>query len=65
MIFEIFQALNQPTGMTIMTSLREKMKQEMTLRGFATGTQDNYLRAIVKHHDHYRVPPKNPQKCRI
>jgi len=57
LIFVIFQALNQPTGMTIMTSLREKMKQEMTLRGFATGTQDNYLRAIIKLHDHYNQSP--------
>ena len=40
-----------------MTSLRDKMKQEMTLREFAAGTQDNYLRAIVKLHDHYNRSP--------
>lgn len=40
-----------------MTTLREKMKQEMTLRGLAAGTQKNYLRAIVALHDHYRRSP--------
>lgn len=40
-----------------MTSLREKMKQEMTLRGLASGTQEHYLRAIVKLHDHYSRSP--------
>lgn len=40
-----------------MTSLREKMKQEMTLRGLASGTQEHYLRAIVKLHDHYKQSP--------
>jgi site-specific recombinase XerD len=55
--FVIFRPLNQPTGMTIMTSLREKMKQEMTLRGLATGTQEHYLRSIVKLHDHYKQSP--------
>lgn len=40
-----------------MTTLREKMKQEMTLRGFASGTQEHYLRSIVKLHDHYNRSP--------
>ena len=40
-----------------MTSLREKMKQEMTLRGLASGTQEHYLRAIIKLHDHYSRSP--------
>jgi hypothetical protein len=30
-----------------MPTLREKMKQEMTLRGFSLGTQENYLRAVI------------------
>ena len=42
-----------------MTTLREKMKQEMTLRGFSSGTQDNYLRAVVKLHEHFN---RNPAK---
>lgn len=57
MIFVFFRSPNQPTGMTIMTSLRDKMKQEMTLRGLAAGTQEQYLRAIVKLHDHYKQSP--------
>lgn len=40
-----------------MTSLREKMKQEMTLRGLSTGTQEHYLRAIKKLNDHYNLSP--------
>ena len=40
-----------------MTSLRNKMKQEMTLRGFSSGTQDHYLRSIVKLNDHYNRSP--------
>jgi integrase/recombinase XerD len=42
-----------------MPTLREKMKQEMTLRGFSLGTQENYLRAVIKLHDHFK---KNPAK---
>lgn len=42
-----------------MTTLREKMKHEMILRGFASGTQDNYLRAVVKLHGHFN---RNPAK---
>lgn len=40
-----------------MTTLREKMKHEMTLRGYSLGTQANYLRAVVKIHKHFN---KNP-----
>ena len=50
-------AKHQSTGMAIITSLREKMKQEMTLRGLASGTQEHYLRAIVKLHDYYKQSP--------
>ncbi len=42
-----------------MTTLREKMKREMTLRGLSSGTQDNYLRAVVKLHEHFN---RNPAK---
>lgn len=42
-----------------MPTLREKMKQEMTLRGFALGTQENYLRAVIKLYNHFK---RNPAK---
>ena len=42
-----------------MPTLRDKMKQEMTLRGFALGTQDNYLRAVIKLNDYFN---RNPAK---
>ena len=40
-----------------MTTLREKMKQEMTLRGLSSGTQENYLRPVIKLHDYYKRNP--------
>lgn len=40
-----------------MTSLREKMKQEMVLRGLSLGTQDSYLRSITKLNAHYNRSP--------
>ena len=40
-----------------MTTLREKMKQEMTLRGYSTSTQDVYLRSVVKLHKHFNRNP--------
>lgn len=42
-----------------MTTLRDKMKQEMTLRGYSLGTQNNYMRSVVKLHDHFN---RNPAK---
>jgi len=49
----------QQTGIAIMTNLREKMKQEMILRGLSLGTQSLYLRAVIKLNDHYgRSPAK-------
>jgi len=42
-----------------MTTLREKMKQEMTLRGFSPSTQDVYLRSVVKLNNHFN---RNPAK---
>lgn len=40
-----------------MTTLRDKMKQEMTLRGYSLGTQDAYLRSVVKLHEHFNRNP--------
>jgi len=42
-----------------MTTLRDKMKQEMILRGYSPGTQENYLRAVIKLKDHFN---RNPAK---
>lgn len=36
-----------------MTTLRDKMKQKMTLRGFAEGTKVQYFRAVMKLYNHY------------
>lgn len=40
-----------------MTTLREKMKQEMTLCGYSLATQTQYLYAIKKLHDHHKKSP--------
>lgn len=40
-----------------MTTLREKMKQEMTLHGYSPRTQELYLRAVIKLHDHFNRNP--------
>ena len=48
----VYEHINHSTGAYIMTTLREKMKQEMILRGLSSGTQDNYLRAVVKLNEH-------------
>jgi integrase/recombinase XerD len=48
-----------------MTTLREKMKQEMTLRGFSPGTQENYLRPVIKLHDHYKRNPAQLSEAEI
>lgn len=48
-----------------MTSLREKMKQEMTLRGLSSGTQENYLRPVIKLHDHYKRNPAHLNETEI
>jgi site-specific recombinase XerD len=46
-----------------MTNLREKMKQEMTLRGLSLGTQNQYLRAVIKLYKYYeRSPAKLSEK---
>jgi site-specific recombinase XerD len=40
-----------------MTDLKERMVQDMTLRGFAPGTQDKYWEAIEALAQHYQRPP--------
>lgn len=40
-----------------MSTLREKMKQELTLRGYSLGTQANYLNSVTKLHDFYQCNP--------
>jgi hypothetical protein len=52
MLYVISEITYHLTGTPIMTTLREKMKQEMILRGLSSGTQDNYLRAVVKLNEH-------------
>jgi site-specific recombinase XerD len=53
----VFEHIHYSTGAAIMTTLREKMKQEMILRGYSLRTQDLYLRAVVKLHDHFNRNP--------
>jgi len=40
-----------------MSTLREKMKQEMILVGLAESTQAIYLKAVTQLRDHYKKPP--------
>ncbi len=40
-----------------MTALRERMVQDMKIRGFTPGTQDKYLEAIEALAQHYHRPP--------
>jgi len=40
-----------------MTTLREKMKDAMLLRGFSKGTQEKYLYELIKLHDYYNRSP--------
>ena len=55
----VFEHINYSTGAHSMTTLRDKMKQEMMLRGYSLGTQENYLRAVIKLKDHFN---RNPAK---
>lgn len=41
-----------------MMTLREKMKQEMTLVGLTESTQSIYLKAVIKLRDHFNKSPK-------
>lgn len=45
-----------------MSELRQKMKNEMTLRGLSLGTQDNYLRSVIKVQNYFK---RNPAKLSI
>jgi integrase/recombinase XerD len=38
-------------------NLREKMKQEMKLKGLSSGTQEQYLRSVIKLYNHYKRSP--------
>jgi len=40
-----------------MTTLREKMKQEMTLVGLAESTQNVYMKALTRLYEHYQRSP--------
>jgi len=40
-----------------MTTLRQKMKDEMTLFGLAESTQTKYLTVLIKLRDHYDKSP--------
>lgn len=42
-----------------MSELRQKMKNEMTLRGLSLGTQENYLRSVIKLQEYFH---RNPAK---
>jgi integrase/recombinase XerD len=51
--------IKNQTGESIMSTLREKMKQEMILVGLAESTQKIYLKAVVQLRDYYNKSPKN------
>jgi len=40
-----------------MTTLREKMKQEMVLVGLAESTQKRYIESVTKLRDYYNKSP--------
>lgn len=48
-----------------MPTLREKMKQEMQLRGFSFGTQKKYLYEVIKLYKYYQVSPAKLSKEKI
>jgi len=48
-----------------MPTLREKMKQEMQLRGFSFGTQKKYLYEVIKLYKHYDLSPAKLSKEKI
>ncbi len=46
-----------------MTKLRERMLQDLQLRGYAERTQQMYVRAVRKLAEHYgKSPAKSPKK---
>jgi len=48
-----------------MPTLREKMKQEMQLRGFSFGTQRKYLYEVIKLYKYYQLSPAKLSKEKI
>lgn len=48
-----------------MPTLREKMKQEMTLRGFSQATQSSYLRGVIKLYEHYKRNPAQLSEAEV
>jgi integrase/recombinase XerD len=48
-----------------MTTLREKMKQEMTLVGLSPSTQKIYLKAVTQLHDYYQQSPAKISSTQI
>lgn len=40
-----------------MSTLRERMQQDMILRGLAVSTQNRYLNAVIKLQEHYNKSP--------
>jgi hypothetical protein len=50
---------NQPIGEAIMTTLREKMKQEMELFDLAPSTQKRYMEVITKLYVFYNKSPQH------
>ena len=49
--------LTTTKGAAIMSTRREKMKQEMILFGLAESTQERYLQATTKLYEHYNKSP--------
>jgi len=45
-----------------MTTLRDKMKRELILRGYSFGTQENYLKSATKLYEFYQ---RNPAKLSV
>jgi len=44
----VYEHINHSTGAYIMATLRKKMKQEMTLRGLSSGTQEKLLKTCYQ-----------------
>lgn len=50
-------ARQSPMSVTTITSLRERMREDLKLAGFAESTQDGYVRAVRKLAEHYGQSP--------
>ena len=51
--------LSTKQEISIMTTLREKMKQEMILIGLAESTQQRYFESVTQLYDYYNKSPAN------